>query len=290
MGKAIPFVPPEVLRSNVVRAHGKVYVSSTALDTYIRCPMLFYYSRIKKLSLVDAGTAAALVFGTAVHNAMKDVVLLRKLPDFQTYWNKHYGDPLVYSAQEADHGTLLIKGQAIINSMAAQLNELGVTGPYYTGENPTLEIQAPVALNSEVVLSRTFDALVETSNGPVLIDYKTARAMYSEGLQEEISEQMTAYSIPHNLPGVPQAEAILFLVGTKVKDPVARVFPIVRSKDRQKAFIQDTLTLVNLIENRIYYHRRMEMTCGGRYSDWACEYRPLCYGYAEKGMYKRVTR
>ena len=264
-------------RGRVVTEKKVMYISSTSLQSAVRCPMQGYIS--KKLRLQRKGLfPAALAFGTAVHQAMEDY-LTKGDHNFRQLWTQGYGDvELYFNKQEQSFAHLLETCEQIVEKMIEVLDMIGAGKPYLIQPNniPTVECQDFVKISDDVVLVRTFDAILPVRDTPTVIDFKTAGRMYSEGMQDMTSEQLTAYMFPHNLKGVPQAEQAAFIVGTKTKSPNAAYFPTTRNRFRLKAFRNDITAIARMFREGNPFHNRGPFTCGSTRSPM-CEYYDICY-------------
>jgi len=271
--------PAKLARANILMRNGVVYISASSFNEMVTCPMRSYYSKVKRY-YVPGEKIAALEFGITIHRIMEVYAHTGEVMDFQDLWRPYSDITMSYSKSEQNWDNLNNLGQRIVWEMVGTLDMMGYNGPYTYKKNgkveQTIEVQAPYKVNDKLVLMRTIDLIGDCGGIPTVIDFKTSSRMYSVGLQDDISPQLSAYSLPHNLKGVPQPEQAMFLVGTKTKTPKAAAFPTVRSKARLKMFLDDLENVARMIRLGICYGNRDTIACGSS-TNPRCDYRPLCY-------------
>ena len=282
-------IPDEAFRGAVVKKGGVLFVSSTTFQEFMTCPMRGYYSKIKKLKSLGP-TPAALLFGTAVHGAMEKYMRTRQRPNFLDYWRDFVSVDMGYTEQEVDFPTLSMKGQAELDCMIDAAEEAGVGAAYPIEDSDEMAIEKhdKYALSPNLVLTRTFDAIAPVQGVPTVIDWKTSGRVYTVGLQDCVSEQLTSYLFPHSLKGVPQPEQAMFVVGTKTKSPVGMALVARREPARFMDFRRDAYAVYQMIIRKQYFHVRSWSTCGN-VDHPMCQFYALCYktpGW--EGMYAKI--
>jgi len=273
-------------RGKIVVAKNKIYISSTSFQDFVKCARERYYRDFKGLEFLGV-PSAALKFGSAFHTAMEAYWKgYDQESAFTNEWAK-WREVLVpesYSDQEGDWWDLSAKGSILVNKAADMLqNVLHVGKPFIDRKGrPAVEVSDHIEIVPGVVITRTYDAIVPVDGIPMVIDFKTSSRAYTVGKDEEMSEQLTAYLLPHSLEGVPQPQSAGFLVATKTKTPEVYWYPTKRDEERLKMYEQDVKAVARMIRAGIFPRSRDKIHCG------YCEYYDICYATEGwKTKYKR---
>lgn len=276
-------------RGQIVVAKNEVYISSTSFQRFMKCPRIVYYKDIKGLEFLGP-PAAALKFGSAYHYAME--AFWRGLDPtlaFNSEWDKwrEVLPPESYNSQEVDWLTLRVRGHdAVIKTASLLSNVLHVGKPFVTRSGRiAVEVNDNVQIAPGIYVTRTYDAIVPVDGNPTVIDFKTSGRAYSEGKDELMSEQLTAYLLPHHLDGVPQPEEAGFVVATKTQAPDVYWYPTKRDSVRLNMYKQDVKAAAAMIRAGLFPRNRSKFHCG------YCEYYDICYNTENWQLrYKRPTK
>jgi len=225
----------------------------------------------------NAPPVAAFKFGDAIHYGVQKYLMKEHgsvVQGFEEKW-----DPLAeelveesFSSREKDWGYLASRGVILSAKFEYQLESLKVGTPFLTLDGKyAIELQDKVAIAKGVVLTRSVDYMGPVSGTPFVIDFKTAAQAYSEGKDEVMSEQLTAYLFPHEFKGIPQMESAAFLVGTKTMNPEVYWLPTKRSERRRSDYVADLKSVAAMIRNNIFYRNRNKFRCP------YCPYYLICY-------------
>lgn len=265
-------------RGKVKISGDKVYISSTSFQSFCKCPMRGYYDKFTPDEtlpiLKDSIPVAALKFGSVVHEVLEGYMSNKEV-SFERLWAKYKNMEMKYSYKENNWQNLNEVGPVLIKRIKAICSSNKIKSYKYK-DKFAVEVQDIYDCGDNIYLTRTFDVIGEVQGKPSVIDFKTAAKKYSEGVEEEISEQLTAYSLPHSLEGIPQVEQVVFLVGTKAKSPSGQLIEVRRSKERTQQFLDDLHKIAIMVREGNYFRDRSVLNCGTANNQY-CQYYSLCY-------------
>ncbi len=199
------------------------YISYSAISTYQRCPLSFFFRYVQQLP--EETVAAALVFGSAIHSAAEfhfnELMAGNPAPDldtlldvYQDSWRSRERDNINFGKTN-DVNSL---GQLAERMLAAFLeSDFAVPSGQIIGVEE--ELRGHVLPGCPDLLAR-LDLITETDDDVIITDLKTARARWSHQQADDAADQLLLYSelARELVPG--KSMKIQFVVLTKTKQPV----------------------------------------------------------------------
>jgi CRISPR/Cas system-associated exonuclease Cas4 (RecB family) len=252
---------------------GRSYVSYSALATYQRCPLRYYFRYIA--GLPEETVSASLVFGGAIHAALehhfrtlgagRPAPSIDDLVDaYQGAWrDRSHG--LIPDGKEEDTATLADLARRMLTTFRAS----DLARPAGTILAVEDEIHGPLIPDVPDLLARV-DLLVESGDELTITDFKTARSRWSTDQVEEAAEQLLLYA---NLVGKSMPAKTLrldFAVITKTKSPVVERHPVEPSVERLARTRHIVKRVWRAIESGNFYPAPSPLNCPG------CPFREPC--------------
>jgi len=226
---------------------GRDYVSYSAISTYQRCPLRYYFSYIAGLQ--PEFVSSSLIFGGAIHVAIEThfrrlfegqpAPLLDELVNaFERAWRTDATRPVRYGKGETQE-TLRDLAQRMLTAFrGSEVSELDST---IIGIEE--KFRAAVIPGTPDLLGRV-DLVKLTSGGLHVIDFKTSRSRWGKAKVQESLPQMLLYAelVKPLAEGLGARELHLeWVVLTKTKNPVVEnhsVTPDPRQVARTKAMVR----------------------------------------------------
>lgn len=249
------------------------YLSYSALTTYARCPLAFYFRYVA--GLPETTISSSLAFGTAIHRSVEfhlnQLLAGAEPPPLEALFGEYDA-----AWQEYDHRTIQFGKQEGHNELGAlaqrmlaafQISELAKPDGVILGVEE--ELRGPVVPGCPDILGR-LDLIVEQDNQIVITDLKTARSRWSRDQVEESAGQLLLYhELARSLvPG--KRLRLQFAVLTKTKQPTIDVHEVPadrRQVDRTKRIVE---RVWRAIEAEHFYPAPSPMQCP------ACPFRKPC--------------
>lgn len=188
------------------------HLSSSAINDYLECGLLFKFGRIEKIEPV--GKSDALELGSVLHRVLAEFHFARmlgeRLPDFEVdrlfeeYWQESVEDT----------SSLIFRGKNSVESLLAEGKKLLST---YLGNLPrdefrVLAIEEPFRFEIPglpIPIIGAMDLIEEDATGTIIVsDFKTSLRAYSED-QIRKHFQMTVYFMALREQGYRDREILL---------------------------------------------------------------------------------
>lgn len=238
------------------------HFSYSQLNAYMMCPLRY---RLQYVELIPpAFTTSALVFGSAVHEAVA------------AFHHQHLlGDALrpdqmldVYRQAWASRNGEEIRFCNGDNKESLQEKALQVLTVYHDSFDPSVEILGieeffEVNISNTVPVFQGFIDLIEQGSGGTVtvVDLKTAARKLSNG-QADSNLQLTAYSIGAAELGFNRDQLTLRLdVVTKTKNPELVRYETTRTDQERNRFCKLVTSVWHAIERETWFPRQ----------DWHCQ-------------------
>jgi len=263
----------------------ELYISFSQINCYAACPLQYQLKYVEQRS--PERISSALFFGGSIHKALElfyreardnghPPQLERMLAVFSNRLIQQIEEsasPVLYKKEAPDLQALLTLGEAMLTAFYRQVDlsswqivdiELPLSAPLFNEEREPLDIQ----------LFGVIDLLLKDSSGSgnlLVVDNKTSKQKKSQSSVDE-DLQLTAYSylLCANGYSFPRAPVnCSFQVLRKLKKPTVEQYYTTRSAEDRKRFAKLTSSILQGIENRIFYP-----VSGWMCSD--CGYRDAC--------------
>ena len=249
------------------------YLSYSAISTYQRCPLRYYFRYV--LGLTEETVGAALVFGSAIHRAaefhFRELLAGNPSPDldtllgeYQEAWREREGEGVRFGKGE-DVDSLGELAQRVLTTF----KDSDFAKPQGVILGIEEEFRGEVVPGCPELLARV-DLVVDEGDALVVTDLKTARSRWSE---EQVKESSTQLLLYHELVR-PLADGkpvkLRFAVITKTKQPavdVREVFVDSHQVDRTKQIVE---RVWRSIEAGHFYPAPSPMNCP------SCPFREPC--------------
>lgn len=254
MSAALHFDPEESV------ARTTPYLSHSRVSRYLLCPeqyRLYYLENLRpKL------TAAALVFGKVLHQALAQFFTLQDDPVwvFRSSWKEAGQVELSYSARES-WDKLNGCGQALLGKFIRE--EASRIGNVRSCEE-TFEL---AITNLDLPFVGIIDLVADVDEVPTVVDFKTSASAYDDH-EVILSDQLTAYQLAE-----PHATQTAFCVFVKTKEPRIEWYRSQRSGPQLTEFLAKVEYVGHEIAAGRFYKR------SGKWCSW-CDYLPVCTGDA----------
>jgi RecB family exonuclease len=249
------------------------YLSYSAISTYQRCPLQYYFKYIA--GLPEATVSANLVFGSSIHRAAEHhyrellagcepPTLDALLGEYEAAWQS-YDPAAIHFGRGKGREELANLAQRMLT--AFQASDLARPDGVILGVEE--ELRGQIVPGCPDLLGR-IDLIVETTRELVITDLKTARSRWSRGQVEESAGQLLLY---HELArGLAPRKTLRlrFAVLTKTKQPALDVHEVAadrRQIDRMKRIVE---RVWRAISARHFYPAPSPANCGG------CPFRAPC--------------
>ena len=257
--------------------------SYSALRQYLECPLRFFFQRI--LALPESGQSAALVAGSATHEALAVYHRGLQTGEATDVSTLHRAITETWTEREAN-GSIVYNGGDNREKGIAQVVAMVET---YLQEPPPeniiaveQEVMSPVQ-NSDgeflaTPLKAIIDLLTETKDEITVHEFKTSRRNYSE-FETEVSLQPTCYAaaIQATAGVIPKVQ---YTVLVKTKTPKVQHLQTTRTQADIGKLGDLIETVERAIEADIFYPIESPLHCSG------CPYRRPC---RERGGSFRMT-
>ncbi|GAB5045621.1 RecB family exonuclease [Thermodesulfovibrio sp. TK110] len=233
-----------------------MYLTATALKTYLSCPYKFYLSHIKKLR--RKVPKASIAFGTTIHASIEKFFIEGISPEttFRNIWQAEQETEYEYS--NGDTHTILLK-------MGEEILKKWKNHPDTPREYISVEEQRYIEIEGKVPFWSTIDFVGKD----MLLDWKTANARYSEH-KVKLDLQLTAYAyVLAETEKTP--ERVGFGVFIKKKSPEIQYLFATRTVEDLENFKKIVLKVWKDIEEEHFY-KNPGVSCA-----W-CDYLPICIG------------
>ena len=258
------------------RLTGRDYISYSAVSTYQRCPLKYFFQYVADLPFEHV--ASSLIFGGAIHTAIEihfRALLAGEtppgLPDllkvYDLAWKNDATGPVQFAKGESDES---LRDQAERMLMAFQASpESRVNGTILGVEE---EFRAQVVPRCPDLVGRV-DLLVLDEGGLRVIDFKTSRSRWNDGKIAEYAPQMLLYSELIRPVAEASADApvqIEWIVVTKAQSPTVETHtahPEPHQVGRTKAVVK---LVWDSIQAGCFYPSPSPMNCG------SCPYTSTC--------------
>lgn len=208
---------------------GRDYISHSAISTYQRCPLKYYFSYVA--GLAPEFVSSSLVFGGAIHSALEHhcrrVLEGAPLPPiddlmaaYQQAWRNETRAPVRFGKTESAE-SLTDLARRMLEAFQAS----AVANPDGELVGIEEELRAPVVIDCPDILGR-IDLVKLTTGRLHVVDFKTSRSRWGEAKLQESLPQMLLYAELVQ----PLAEALGvqelcldWIVITKTKQPTVEV-------------------------------------------------------------------
>ena len=251
---------------------GRPYLSWSAINTYLRCPLKYQFHYLDDLP--EEFVSANLIFGSAIHSALEAYFRERLASDRSLSVDALLA---VYYAtwSEADlHGIQFGKSEdlASLGSLADRMLQAFVGSDLSRPSGSIIgieeELQAPVLSDCPDLLAR-LDLAVETDDALVVTDFKTARSRWSAGDVNAAEGQLVLYhELIQQLTDKPIR--LQFAVITKTKQPDIDLQPVTPDPLRIERIRQLIRRVWVGIQSGNFYPVPNAMNCP------SCGYRDRC--------------
>jgi len=173
------------------------YVSYSALSTYRRCPLSYYFKYV--LGLPEETVSASLVFGTSIHRALehhfRELMVGSPAPtadellvEYEVGWAERSDQTVIFSQGET-RTTLNALARRMFSAFLA--SDAAVPGGRIVGVEETLRGEFVPGMPD--LLGRV-DLMVEAEDGLLIGDWKTSRSKWSAAQVEDATEQLLCYA------------------------------------------------------------------------------------------------
>ena len=177
--------------------HERDYVSYSALSTYRRCPLSYFFKYV--LGLTEETVSAGLVFGTAIHRGLehhfREMLIGNPIPsvddmmaEYELGWTERDRQEVTFGQSES---------RISLDALAKRMFEGFLASPAAQPGGRIIAVEE--TLRGEFVLGMPdllgrVDLMVETEDALVIADWKTSRSRWSASQAEDATEQLLCYS------------------------------------------------------------------------------------------------
>jgi len=218
----------------------KPHLSASSIGDFLECSLLFKFSRIDKLPIIETGKSAALVFGSVIHTVLAEKYMQKmfgnnmSLKELQKFfvkcWTNEAKDKETIEYKEGEDFKLLLKkGKDLLSAYYEKLPD---------DNFKVLAIEEPFSFSipgiSIPIIGAT-DLIQEDESGTLIItDWKTSSKAYSTD-QIDKSLQLTIYQMAMRANGYSDKEILLkFDTFIKTKTPKFEQYYTTRSEDDER--------------------------------------------------------
>ncbi|MGC3967586.1 MAG: PD-(D/E)XK nuclease family protein [Pirellulales bacterium] len=254
------------------------YLSYSAITTYQRCPLSYYFKYI--VGLPEKTVSSSLVFGSAVHRAVEhhfNELLAGNEPptldalvgEYDRHWNE--ADPQAVQFGKGDDVESLGR---LASKMFGAFQTSLLASPAGRIIGVEEELRGNVVAGCPDVLGR-IDLIVEAADALVVTDLKTSRSRWSREQADDSAGQLLLYhELVRNF--APRKRVRLqFAVLTKTKEPAVDLHEVAadrRTVDRAKRIVEKVW---RSIDNQVFYPAPSPMQCSG------CSFREKCRAWSD---------
>jgi putative RecB family exonuclease len=252
---------------------GRDYISYTALSTYVSCPLRYYFRYVA--GLPEETVSSSLVFGQAIHRALECHSRALRLGQpaparaelvaaYETAWTERSGPAVQFGAKE---------NREALDRLAGRLLETFQQDSFARPSGRIVAVEEE--LRGEVVpgcpdLLARLDLVVETAEGLLLSDVKTARARWSAEQAEQAGMQLLLYHELIRPRTRGQPIKLEFAVLTKTKVPELILLPVPVDVHRLERARRIVGRVWEAITDGHFYPSPGPLQCG------SCPYREAC--------------
>lgn len=249
------------------------YVSYSALSTYRRCPLSYFFKYVQ--GLPEETVSASLVYGTAIHRALErhfhEMLAGNEPPsvdellvEYEVGWTERSDQTVIFGQGET---------RTSLNALARRMFEAFLASPAAQPGGEILAVEE--TLRGEFVpgmpeLLGRVDLMVDADDAFVIADWKTSRSRWSESQVEDATEQLLCYAALASDFAPNRPIRLEFSVLTKTKDVQVEQHQAMadpRSIDRARRVAQ---RVWQAIEGGHFYPAPSPMNCG------SCPFRAPC--------------
>ena len=270
--------PPRARKPNDValRLTGRDYISYSAISTYQRCPLRYYFNYVAKLA--PKFKSSSLIFGGAIHRALEyhcrrafegtaPPSIDELVSVYERAWSTESTIPVKFGKSESAESLRDLAQRMLAAFQASEVSKLDTTVLAIEEE-----FRAPVVPGCPDLLGRV-DLVGFDRNVLRIIDFKTSRSKWNEAKVQESAPQMLLYAelLRPLAAGLGVRDVRLeWIVITKTKQPVVETHTLT-PEPRQ---IARTKTVVRRAWDAIaaghFYPSPSSMSCAG------CPYWTAC--------------
>ncbi len=283
-GAATRRPPPRPFRARTpngiaLRLTGRDYISYSAISTYQRCPLRYFFNYIA--GLAPEFKSSSLIFGGAIHRALEyhcrrvlegtappsidELVLV-----YERAWRDGAALPVRFGKSESAKSLRDLARRMLAAFQASEVSKMD-TRLLAIEE----EFRAPVIPGCPDLLGRV-DLVSCERNALRIVDFKTSRSKWNEAKVQESAPQMLLYSelLRPLAAGLGVRDVRLeWIVITKTKQPVVETHtltPEPRQIARTKAVVRRAW---EAIAGGHFYPSPSSMSCSG------CPHRTACQAW-----------
>ena len=271
----VPSDPSSNPKLQALRLINRDYLSYSAISTYQRCPLKFFFSYVAQLE--PAFKSSSLIFGSAIHAAIEEhfvrlmegrsaPIVNDLLEVFDRTWNSESTIPIRFGKSETADSLRDLAGR-MLNAFAD--SELSKLDGELLGVEETF--RGPIAEDCPDLLGR-IDLLAQARYALRIIDFKTSRSAWNDANIQDAATQQLLYSELTR----PLAEAlelpieVNWVVLTKTKSPTVtrhELKPDRKQTIRAKAMVR---AVWHSIQGGHFYPNPSTANC------LSCPYRTAC--------------
>jgi len=249
------------------------YVSFSALSTYRRCPLSYFFRYV--LALPEETVSASLVFGTAIHRGLehqfREMLIGNPIPsvddmmaEYDLGWAERENQEVTFGQGE---------NRTSLNALARRMFEAFLASPAAQPGGRIIAVEE--TLRGEFVpgmpdLLGRVDLMVDADDAFVIADWKTSRSRWSESQVEDATEQLLCYAALASDFAPNRPIRLEFSVLTKTKEVQIEQHQSLadpRSIDRARRVAE---RVWRSIEAEHFYPAPSPMNCG------SCPFRAPC--------------
>jgi putative RecB family exonuclease len=243
MSIPLPLAPAHVPKAPAPAKPQRDYCSFSAINTYQRCPLKYYFRYVLKLP--DETNPASLVFGRSIHAALQhyfeQLLAGADRPDldglldvFQEAWRGHEM-PIQFGKREDFDSYCHLADRTLWKFLESDW-------AYPEGQiiGVEEELRAPIIPGCPDVLGR-IDLLVDTGDALELSDFKTSRSSWNDEHVAEAAPQLWLYAELVRPLASSRPVRLAFAVLTKAQSPTFTLHPVEDSPkqvERTKRVVQ----------------------------------------------------
>ncbi len=248
------------------------YLSYSAISTYAKCPLKYYFKYIA--GLPDDLVSAALVFGGAIHKAVEyhfrellagdpPVTLADLMAAYQQEWTEREVSQIHFAKESK------LSLDKLATRMLEAFRQHDLARPSGKVLAVEEELRGKVIPGLPDILARV-DLIVETADELIVSDWKTSRSKWSQEQVDESADQLILYSelARDFAPG--KAVRIEFAVLTKTKDISIERHRLGVSRGQVERTKRIVSRIFRAIQEEHFYPAPSPMNCPG------CPFREPC--------------